>query len=89
MYKRQAEAWLPEERITPALAYAAYTSGIAAQAQTEDRGSLQPGMIADAVWLSANPLDTPATKAPSIEVLGTWVAGDRSYACLLYTSRCV
>lgn len=75
-----AEAWLPDERITPALAYAAYTSGIAAQAQTEDRGSLQTGMIADAVWLSANPLNTPATEAPSIEVLGTWVAGDRSYA---------
>lgn len=75
-----AEAWLPEERISPALAYAAYTSGIAAQAQVDDRGSLRPGMVADAVWLSANPLDTAATQAPSIEVLGTWVAGDRSYA---------
>lgn len=74
-----AEAWLPEERIPPAAAYAAYTSGIAAQAQADDRGSLQLGMVADAVWLSANPLAITPTEIPSIRVLGTWLAGARTH----------
>lgn len=73
-----AEPWLPEERIPPAAAYAAYTSGIAAQAQADDRGSLQLGMVADAVWLSANPLAITPTEIPSIRVLGTWLAGART-----------
>ncbi|MFV0317335.1 MAG: amidohydrolase [Microthrixaceae bacterium] len=74
-----AEAWLPEQRISPAAAYAAYTSGIAVQAQAADRGSLQPGMTADAVWLSSNPLDTSPDDIPSIQVLGTWLAGARTH----------
>lgn len=75
----EAEAWLPEERISPAHAYGAYTRGIAAQAQASDRGTLEVGMTADAVWLSANPLEVTPTDIPSITVLGTWLAGSRSY----------
>lgn len=75
----EAEAWLPEERISPAQAYNAYTRGIAAQAQASDRGTLEIGMTADAVWLSANPLEVAPTDIPSITVLGTWLAGSRSY----------
>lgn len=75
----EAAAWLPEERITPAQAYAAYTRGIAAQAHARDRGTLDIGMTADAVWLSANPLEVTPTAIPSITVLGTWLAGSRSH----------
>lgn len=74
-----AESWLPDERISPAQAYGAYTRGIAAQAQASDRGTLDIGMTADAVWLSANPLEVTPTDIPSITVLGTWLAGSRSY----------
>lgn len=75
----EAESWLPDERISPAQAYGAYTRGIAAQAQASDRGTLEVGMTADAVWLSANPLEVTPTDIPSITVLGTWLAGSRSY----------
>ena len=75
----EAEAWLPEERISAAQAYGAYTRGIAAQALASDRGSLEIGMTADAVWLSASPLELPPTDIPTITVLGTWLAGARSY----------
>ena len=75
----QAEPWLPDERVSPATAYAAYTSGIARQAQVTDRGSLRIGMVADAVWLSANPLTVTPTDIPSIRVLGTWLAGARTH----------
>ncbi len=75
----QAEPWLPDERITPATAYAAYTSGIARQAQVSDRGSLRVGMVADAAWLSANPLTVTPTEIPAIRVLGTWLAGARTH----------
>jgi predicted amidohydrolase YtcJ len=74
-----ADPWLPDERITPAEAYAAYTTGIAAQAQAPDRGILQVGMVADAVWLSANPLGVAPTDLPSVRVLGTWLAGERTH----------
>lgn len=75
----QAEPWLPDERVTPATAYAAYTAGIARQAQVTDRGSLHVGMVADAVWLSANPLAVAPTEIPAIQVLGTWLAGARTH----------
>lgn len=75
----QAEPWLPDERVTPATAYAAYTKGIAAQAQASDRGTLHVGMAADAVWLSTNPLEVAPTEIPAIQVLGTWLAGARTH----------
>jgi hypothetical protein len=60
-------------------AYAAYTTGIAAQAQAADRGTLHVGMAADAVWLSANPLTVDPTEIASILVNGTWLAGERTH----------
>ena len=73
-----ADPWLPAERIAAPAAFAAYTSGIARQALAEDRGGLEPGMTADAVWLSADPTAVPADEIPSIEVLGTWLCGERT-----------
>ncbi|MCA0345967.1 MAG: amidohydrolase [Actinobacteria bacterium] len=75
----QAEPWLPDERVSPQVAYAAYTTGIAAQAQVADRGSLRPGMVADAVWLSENPLTINPTDIASLQVHGTWLAGARTH----------
>lgn len=74
-----AEPWLPDERVSPETAYAAYTTGIASQAQVRDRGSLRVGQVADAVWLSTNPLEVAPTEIPAIRVLGTWLAGARTH----------
>ena len=74
-----AEAWLPDERIDPATAFAAYTSGIARQALVTDRGTLAVGMVADAVWLSANPLEVAPEEIPDLTVRGTWLAGARTF----------
>lgn len=74
-----AESWLPEERISAGAALAAYTTGIARQALAPDRGTLAIGMIADAAWLSANPLEIDPNRIPEIEVRGTWLAGERIF----------
>lgn len=74
-----AEPWLPEERISAGAALSAYTAGIARQALAPDRGTLAVGAAADAAWLSANPLDAAPASIPEIEVLGTWLAGERTH----------
>ncbi len=74
-----ATSWIPEERIDAATAFAAYTIGIARQALAPNRGTLEIGNVADMVWLSANPLEIAPTDIPSIEVLGTWLAGSATY----------
>lgn len=74
-----AEAWLPDERVDPATAFAAYTQGIARQALVTDRGTLAVGMVADAVWLSANPLDVAPEAIADLSVHGTWLAGTRTF----------
>lgn len=74
-----AEPWLPGERIAAGPAYAAYTRGIATQAGTADRGTLEVGMVADAVWLSADPLRISPTEIPDVQVLGTWLAGEPTF----------
>ncbi len=74
-----AEPWLPDERIDAAAAFAAYTQGIAAQALAPDRGTLQIGQVADAVWLSGNPIEVPATQIPELTVRATWLSGERTF----------
>ncbi|KAM9864632.1 N-substituted formamide deformylase [Leucobacter aridicollis] len=74
-----AEAWLPDERVSAGEALSAYTAGTARQALADDRGSLHIGMVADAVWLSADPLAVDPNTIPSIDVRGTWLAGERTY----------
>ena len=71
--------WLPDERVSAASAYAAYTAGIARQALAADRGSLEVGKTFDATWLSANPLEVSPTAFAGIEVRATWLAGDQTF----------
>jgi len=77
--ERDAEPWLPAERISAGAALAAYTTGIARQALAPDRGRLVPGSVADAVWLSADPLTTDPNDVPEIRVRATWLAGSQTY----------
>ncbi|QIM17926.1 amidohydrolase [Leucobacter coleopterorum] len=75
-----AESWLPEERIDAATAFAAYTTGIARQALVQDRGTLEVGMVADAVWLSADPLSVAPEAIADLTIHGTWLAGERTFS---------
>lgn len=74
------EGWQPEERITVREALTAASSAIYLQSRRgEDRGSLKPGNKADLVWLSKDPLSCSPAEITSIEVLGTWCRGKRTY----------
>ncbi|MCW2288888.1 hypothetical protein EDF60_0179 [Leucobacter luti] len=76
----EAEAWLPNERVDAATAYGAYTAGIARQALASDtRGTLAVGRVADAVWLADNPLAIAPELIADLAVLGTWLAGTRTF----------
>lgn len=75
----EAESWLPDERVSAGAALSAYTLATAQQALAPERGTLNVGMIADAVWLAADPLTVDPTAVPEIEVLGTWLAGERTH----------
>ena len=75
----QGDSWIPEERVSAAEALAAYTSGIARQALAANRGTLAIGQVADAAWLSADPLAVEPEAIPEISVQGTWLAGDRTF----------
>jgi predicted amidohydrolase YtcJ len=72
--------WTPEERLTPAEALAAYTSGVAYQAFEEDHwGRLTVGQRADLVALSSDPMSTHPLAWPEITVLATWLGGRRTH----------
>jgi predicted amidohydrolase YtcJ len=74
------EGWLPEERVSVAQAFAAYTSGVAYQAFEEARwGSITVGRRADLVALGADPFTTEPLAWPDIPVVGTWLGGRRTY----------
>jgi len=72
--------WTPEERLTAAESFAAYTSGVAYQAYEEDQwGRLAVGQRADLVALGADPMGTAPLRWPDIAVLGTWLGGRRTH----------
>ena len=72
--------WRAEETVTREQALAAYTAGAAYAGFAEGRfGSLAEGERADFVMLSADPLMANAAEIREIEVLETWIAGERVY----------
>ncbi|MEV2272120.1 amidohydrolase [Nonomuraea africana] len=74
------DAWTPGERLSVADALTAYTSGVAYQAFAEsDRGALDTGKAADLVWLSADLRAEDPRELRHITVLGTWLAGERTF----------
>ena len=71
---------LPGESLTVAQAFSAYTAGPAHQAFADTtRGTLTVGRTADLVHLAANPFTEPETAIGAIRVMGTWLAGRRTY----------
>jgi predicted amidohydrolase YtcJ len=73
---RPAGGWVPEERLPPEAALAAYTAGVAYQAFEQDSwGTVAVGRRADLVRLDRDPLALAAAEWPEVRVLGTWLAG--------------
>lgn len=72
--------WLPEQRLDGEQALRAFTVGAAyASFAEESRGMLRPGMDADFVALSVDPVDDPPAKLLSGKALLTVVAGRVTY----------
>lgn len=77
---RNGEVLGPEERISPLQAIKAITLNAAYQYFEEaDKGSIEPGKLADLVILDANPLQVPADAIKDIKVVETIKAGKRIY----------
>ena len=72
--------WRAEETISREQALAAYTAGAAYAGFAEGRfGRLAEGERADFVILSADPLMANPAQLRNIQVLETWIAGQRVY----------
>ena len=71
----------PEERVSVLDALQAYTINAAYAGFDEDeRGTIEPGKLADFIVLSENPLTVPPDKIKDIEVLETVVGGRTVYS---------
>ena len=76
----QAEPFLPDQRLHPAEAFAAYTAGSAFVNHLDDvSGSVDPGKFADLVVLDRDPLTGPPGEIGLTTVLATYVEGDPVY----------
>jgi predicted amidohydrolase YtcJ len=70
------EVYGPDERITPAEALAAYTTGSAAATGTGHiKGRLAPGYLADMVFLDQDPTAVEPSNIAATRVLATMVGG--------------
>jgi len=68
--------WQPQERISPAAALAAYTTGAAWAGFAEGRiGHIAPGLGADFVLVDQDPLTASPAAIRATRVLGLWVGG--------------
>ncbi len=77
---RPEEGWQPQERITAEQALRAYTEGAAFASYEETiKGRLAPGMLADFVLISDSPLECAPEDVLRIEVLATYVGGEKQY----------
>src|SRR5215469_1239847 len=76
----QAEPFLPDQRLHPAEAFAAYTAGSAFVNHLDDvSGSIDPGKFADLIVLDRDPLSGPPGEIGSTTVLATYMEGDAVY----------
>ncbi len=70
------QGWVPEQRITVEEALRAYTSGAAYAAfEEKEKGSLEPGKLADFVVLSADPFAVRLEEIEGVQVEKTVVGG--------------
>jgi len=73
--------WYSSESMTRRQAFRSFTLDAAYAAHQEDvLGSLEPGKWADFILIDLNYFEVPATEIWQIDVLQTWVAGDKVYS---------
>ena len=77
---KHPEGWIPEQKIGIQEAIFAYTMGSAyAEFQEHEKGSIEPGKLADLVLLSEDVLNIPAKDIRGVHVLKTWVGGEQVF----------
>jgi predicted amidohydrolase YtcJ len=77
---KHPQGWFPEQKLTIQEAITAYTTGSAyAEFQESDKGSIEPGKLADFVLLSADVLAIRPEAIRDVKVLRTWVGGELAY----------
>jgi len=70
------EGWIPEQKLSIQEAIAAYTMGSAyAEFQEHDKGSIEPGKLADMVLLSQDVLSIAPAAIRDTHILKTWLGG--------------
>lgn len=73
--------WYPSESMSRKQAFRSFTLDAAYAAHQEDRlGSLEPGKWADFILIDRDYFEVPAEEIWQIDVLETWVAGDKVYS---------
>jgi predicted amidohydrolase YtcJ len=77
---KYSQGWFPEQKVSIQEALAAYTLGAAyAEFQEHEKGSIEPGKLADLVLLSQDVLTIAPAAIRDTHVLKTWVGGAAVY----------
>jgi hypothetical protein len=77
---KHSQGWFPEQKVSIQEAVAAYTMGAAyAEFQEHEKGSIEPGKLADLVLLSQDVLTIAPAAIRDTHVLTTWVGGVAVY----------
>jgi predicted amidohydrolase YtcJ len=77
---KHPEGWIPEQKIRMSEAVTAYTCGSAfAEFQEKEKGTIQPGKLADMVLLSANIFEMDPARLREVEVETTIMGGRIAY----------
>ena len=74
-----SEAFLPEQALSTAEAFAAYTSGSAHVNHLDRTGRVAPGMLADLAVLDRDPFRGPPEEIGAARVVATYVDGERVF----------
>jgi predicted amidohydrolase YtcJ len=77
---KHSQGWFPEQKVSIQEAVAAYTMGAAyAEFQEHEKGSIEPGKLADLVLLSQDVLTIAPAAIRDTHVLKTWLGGVAVY----------
>jgi predicted amidohydrolase YtcJ len=81
---KNPQGWFPEQKLSIQEAIATYTLGSAyAEFQEHDKGSIEPGKLADMVLLSQDVLSIAPAAIRDTHVVKTWVGGAEVYSAPL------
>jgi predicted amidohydrolase YtcJ len=77
---KNPQGWFPEQKLTIQEAIATYTLGSAyAEFQEHEKGSIEPGKLADLVLLSQDVLNIAPAAIRDTHILKTWLGGVEIY----------